>query len=244
VKPFEATPASAVSIDEGCSAFDAEGAARHLAARDMRLGELIRRVGPCRLRQKAAQSTFEALAESIIYQQLTGKAAGTIHARVQALFIGSRFAPETLLAIDDAALRGAGVSRGKIIALRDLAARTLDGTVPPIAHLSTMADEAIINRLVTVRGIGRWTAEMLLIFRLGRPDVLPVGDLGVRQGFKLAYRKRTMPTSSDLARFGEAWRPYRTAASWYLWRAVDLLRPAVVPKVVPKESTRAQSRAR
>jgi 3-methyladenine DNA glycosylase/8-oxoguanine DNA glycosylase len=124
----------------------------------------------------------------------------------------------------DGELRGAGVSRPKILALRDLARRTLDGTVPGVAELRRLGDEEIVERLVPVRGIGRWTVEMLLIFRLGRPDVLPVADYGVRHGFKLTYRKRALPTPKELVRHGERWRPFRTAASWYLWRAVDLTR--------------------
>jgi 3-methyladenine DNA glycosylase/8-oxoguanine DNA glycosylase len=127
--------------------------------------------------------------------------------------------------VGDEPLRGAGLSRNKVLALRDLAERTLDGTVPHIGALRSMSDEAIVDRLVRVRGIGRWTVEMLLIFRLGRPDILPTSDYGVLHGFQLAYRKRAMPTPKELARTGERWRPYRTAASWYLWRAVDLARP-------------------
>jgi 3-methyladenine DNA glycosylase/8-oxoguanine DNA glycosylase len=204
--------------------FDANAAAAHLAKRDARLARIIAQVGPPRIRLAATQSTFEALAESIVYQQLHGKAAATIHGRLCALFPRGRVRPEPLLAHSDEALRGAGLSRGKMLALRDLAARTLDGTVPPVRALHALDDDAIVERLVAVRGIGRWTAEMLLIFRLGRPDVLPVGDYGVRYGFQLTYGKRRMPTPKELQRFGETWRPYRTVASWYLWRAVDLSR--------------------
>jgi methylated-DNA-[protein]-cysteine S-methyltransferase len=212
-----------VSLDvPDAPAFDGAGAAAHLAASDARLARVIERVGPPRLRLDAVASTFEALAESIVYQQLTGKAAATIHARLRALFPRKRVRPDALLALHDEALRGAGLSRGKVLALRDLASKTLDGTVPSIRALHGLDDDAIVERLVQVRGIGRWTVEMLLIFRLGRPDVLPVGDFGVRHGFKLAYGKREMPTPKELARHGERWRPYRTLASWYLWRAVDL----------------------
>jgi methylated-DNA-[protein]-cysteine S-methyltransferase len=209
--------------------FDAHEAAAHLAKRDARLARLIERVGPPRIRLAATQSTFEALAESIVYQQLTGKAAATIHGRVLALFPRKRLHPERLLSATDAALRGAGLSRGKVLALRDLARRTLDGTVPSIRALHALDDDAIVERLVHVRGIGRWTVEMLLIFRLGRPDVLPVNDYGVRHGFKLAFGKRQMPTPRDVASHGERWRPYRTVASWYLWRAVDLARQTSRP---------------
>ncbi len=213
---------------EAALRFDAEAALAHLSARDARLGGLIERVGPLTLVVEDARSTFEALARSIVYQQLHGKAAATIFARLGALFPGGRMRPQALLALDEASLRGAGLSRNKRLALCDLAARTLDGTVPHVRRLHTMSDEDIVERLVEVRGIGRWTVEMLLIFRLGRPDVLPVDDFGVRHGFKLAYRKRSLPTPKDLARHGEKWRPFRTVASWYLWRAVDLARAAAI----------------
>jgi 3-methyladenine DNA glycosylase/8-oxoguanine DNA glycosylase len=205
-------------------AFDPAEAADHVAKRDAKLARIIDQTGPMRLEVAAAQSTFEALAESIVYQQLSGKAAATIHGRVCALFPRKRLRPERIAGATDLELRGAGLSRAKVLALRDLAARTLDGTVPAIGRLSAMTDDDIVERLVQVRGIGRWTVEMLLIFRLGRPDVLPVHDYGVRHGFQLAYGKRDMPTPRELAGLGERWRPFRTAASWYLWRAVDLKR--------------------
>jgi 3-methyladenine DNA glycosylase/8-oxoguanine DNA glycosylase len=205
-------------------ALEPEHAGRHLASRDARLRPIIEKVGPVRLKLDASKTTFEALAESIVYQQLTGKAAATIHGRVLALFPGERARPDAVLTIGDDALRGAGLSRGKILAVRDLASKVLDGSLPTVKGMAGMTDEAIVEQLVKVRGIGRWSAEMLLIFRLGRPDVLPVHDYGVRLGLKLAYRKRTMPTPAELARAGEKWRPFRTAASWYLWRAVDLAR--------------------
>jgi 3-methyladenine DNA glycosylase/8-oxoguanine DNA glycosylase len=204
--------------------FDADEAAAHVARRDAKLARIIEQSGPMLLQVAAAQSSFEALAESIVYQQLSGKAAATIHGRVCALFPRKRLVPERVIEATDEDLRGAGLSRAKVLALRDLAARTLDGTVPPIRRLSAMDDDAIIERLVKVRGIGRWTVEMLLIFRLGRPDVLPVHDYGVRYGYQLAYGKRALPTPKELAKRGEAWKPFRTAASWYLWRAVDLER--------------------
>jgi len=198
----------------------------HLASIDPRLAVLIARVGPARLELHEFPSTFEALARSIVFQQLTGKAAATIHGRLTGLFPAARVTPEPLLAQPDHYLRAVGLSRGKIAALRDLATRTLDGTVPEQSQLHSMSDEAIVERLTAVRGIGRWTVEMLLMFALGRPDVLPAQDYGVRLGFKLTYRKRAMPTPTELARRGERWRPFRTAASWYMWRAVDLARRA------------------
>jgi 3-methyladenine DNA glycosylase/8-oxoguanine DNA glycosylase len=201
--------------------FDAEAAREHLSSCDPRLARVIQRAGPIRIRLDPTQSTFETLAQSIVYQQLNGRAAATIHARLRALFPRKRIRPEPLLAAGEESLRGAGVSRGKMLALRDLAARTLDGTVPPLRELVAMSDEAIVERLVAVRGVGRWTVEMLLIFRLGRADVLPAGDYGVRHGFQMAYGRRTLPTPSELAKHGEKWRPFRTAATWYLWRAVE-----------------------
>jgi 3-methyladenine DNA glycosylase/8-oxoguanine DNA glycosylase len=204
--------------------YDAKKAAAHIAKCDPKLARVIEQSGPVRLQIAAAQSTFEALAESIVYQQLSGKAAATIHGRVCALFPRSRIHPERLADATDEQLRGAGLSRAKLLALRDLAQKTLDGTVPSIRELSSMADDDVVERLVSVRGVGRWTVEMLLIFRLGRPDVLPVHDYGVRYGFQLAYGKRALPAPKDLARHGEMWRPFRTVASWYLWRAVDLER--------------------
>ncbi len=204
--------------------FDRQAAVAHLASRDPRLGDVIEKVGPLTLEVDGVEDTFEALSRSIVYQQLTGKAASTIHGRLRALFPRKRVRPELLLALDDDALRGAGLSRAKVLALRDLAARTRDGVVPSVRELHAMGDEEIVERLVSVRGIGRWTVEMLLIFRLGRPDVLPAGDYGVRHGFKLTYGKRALPTPKEVARHGDKWRPFRTVASWYLWRAVDLAR--------------------
>lgn len=183
---------------------------------------LIRRVGPFTLKPRIGRSPFESLARAIAYQQLHDKAAESILKRFIALFPGRRFpSPNELLAIGTRAIRRAGFSRPKIAALRDLAAKTLDGTVPTGHTIRKLDDEAIVERLVEVRGIGRWTVEMLLIFQLGRPDVLPVDDFGVRNGFRLAYGRRSMPTPKAVLRYGERWRPYRTAAAWYLWRAAD-----------------------
>lgn len=204
--------------------FDWRAACAHLSAADPRLAELIERVGTARLQLHGAGSPFESLARSIVHQQLSGKAASTIHGRLADLFPDRRVRPELLLTHEDERLRGAGLSRSKIAALRDLAARTLDGTVPRADELGSMTDDEVVERLIRVRGIGRWTVEMLLIFGLGRPDVLPVQDLGVRHGFKLTYRKRSMPSAEQLIRRGQRWRPFRTVASWYMWRAVELAR--------------------
>lgn len=205
--------------------YDPETATRHLAASDLTLGRLIERVGPMRMRRSPYKTPFDALLRSIVYQQLSGKAAGTIHRRVLDLFPRRRPGPERLLALSDARLRGAGLSGNKARAVRDLAAKTLDGTVPSARRIVAMDDEDIVERLVKVRGIGRWTVEMLLIFDLGRPDVLPVDDLGVRKGYALTYRRRELPAPSTMLRRGRLWRPYRSVASWYLWRATETITP-------------------
>lgn len=186
---------------------------------------LARAAGPCDIRPQRGRSPYQSLISSIAHQQLTGRAAATILGRFFALYDEGRYPePEELLATPDESLRAVGFSRAKAAALRDLAARTLDGTVPPRATLARLPDEEIIERLTAVRGVGRWTVEMFLIFTLGRPDVLPVDDYGVRSGFRIAYRKREIPAPKRLAAFGERWAPYRSTAAWYLWRAVDLHR--------------------
>jgi DNA-3-methyladenine glycosylase II len=167
------------------------------------------------------------LARAIAYQQLHEQAAESILRRFVALFPTGRFPqPDDLLAMNEQAIRGAGFSQAKVAALRDLAAKTLDGTVPTGAIVRRLDDEAIIERLIAVRGIGRWTVEMLLIFQLGRPDVLPVDDFGVRNGFRIAYGRRSIPMPKEVLRYGERWKPYRTAAAWYLWRAADRAKQA------------------
>lgn len=194
----------------------------HLSKVDPVMRRLIGEIGPFTLKPRVARSPFESLARAIAYQQLHEKAAESILKRFVALFPGRRFPrPEELLAANARAIRRAGFSRAKMLALRDLAAKTLDGTVPTGRVVRRLDDSAIINRLIAVRGIGRWTVEMLLIFQLGRPDVLPVDDFGVRNGFRIAYGRRTMPTPKAVLRYGERWKPYRTAAAWYLWRAAD-----------------------
>lgn len=198
---------------------------RRLRASDPVLAELIRRAPRFAIRPDPMQSPYEALFESIVYQQLSGRAAATILGRVKASFGKGPFpSPDAVLAAPDEQLRGAGLSRAKTAAVKDLALKARDGHVPDVDALHGMDDDAIVEHLTAIRGIGRWTVEMMLIFRLGRPDVLPVHDYGVRNGFRLAYRKRALPTPTQLAKFGERWRPYRTVASWYLWRAVELSR--------------------
>jgi len=212
-----------LAVDHGLP-FDPVAAVEHLRGRDRRLAKLIDRVGPFRLRPAELQSPFEALLESIVYQQLTGRAAATILARVIGLFRPRRFPrPQDVAGIAEEKLRGAGLSRSKAAALKDLAAKTLDGTVPASARaLEKLSDAEIVERLTAVRGIGAWTVEMLLIFRLARPDVLPATDYGVRKGFARVRRARELPSSKELLAHGERWRPYRTVASWYLWRVLDL----------------------
>lgn len=212
---------SAVSA-RGPGGYDRRSAVRHLKRADPHLARLIAQVGPCRLSLRAPRSTFHALMRAVVYQQLSGRAAAAILARLRALFPGDEEPePQRLLALPDAALRAAGLSRNKLAALRDLAAKTLNGTVPEAGELRRMSDEAIIARLTVVRGVGRWTAEMLLIFDLGRPDVLPLDDLGIRKGFARAYAMRGLPASVTLQRAGRRWAPYRSVASWYLWRAAE-----------------------
>jgi O-6-methylguanine DNA methyltransferase len=206
--------------------FDADAALAHVRSADPGLSRVIDTVGAFRMERKATMSVFGALAEAIVYQQLNGKAAATIYGRVCALFprAGAGPTPRNILVASDADLRGAGLSRAKLLALRDLAERAKSRALPSLGDVETMNDDEIIERLTEVRGVGRWTAEMFLMFRLGRPDVLPVGDFGIRKGFQIAFRKRAMPTPEAVAKHGERWRPYRTLASWYLWRATELPR--------------------
>jgi DNA-3-methyladenine glycosylase II len=205
--------------------FDPAVAKRHLRRADPVLAGVMRRSTPFALRPRATQSIFGALVESIVYQQLSGKAAATILERTRRLFLPRRFPrPEDILATPDTRLRSAGLSGAKTAALKDLARHTLEGTVPTLARARRMPDEELVERLTIVRGIGVWTVEMLLMFRLGRPDVLPLGDLGVRKGFSLAYGLDRMPTPAELSEHAECWRPYRSVGSWYMWRATELFR--------------------
>ncbi len=195
---------------------------RHLANTDPRMAQLIARSRRYNIAPAVSIRPFDALAESIAYQQLSGKAAATIFGRVRALYPKrKRLDPEQLLATPDETLRAAGLSRAKTAALKDLAAKTIDGTVPSSRALLRMSDDEIIARLTQVRGIGRWTVEMLLLFDLGRPDVWPVDDYGVRKGFAKTFARRKLPTPKQLMKIGEKWRPYRSVAAWYFWRALD-----------------------
>jgi DNA-3-methyladenine glycosylase II len=197
-------------------------AVSHLSLVDPVMEQLIRDVGPCTLMPRTKRSPFETLVRAIAYQQLHEKAAGSILHRFVALFPGRRFPrPEELLTLHASRMKRSGFSRAKVLALRDLAAKVLDGTVPTGRIIQQLDDDAIVERLIEIRGVGRWTAEMLLIFQLGRPDVLPADDFGLRNGFRIAYGRRSLPTPKQVLRHGERWKPYRTAASWYLWRAAE-----------------------
>jgi len=197
-------------------------AEKHLAGTDPRFAALIAQSLSYNIKPPALIRPFDALAESIAYQQLSGKAAATIWSRVRALYPRRKYLdPRLVLETLDESFRGAGLSRNKIAALKDLAAKTLDGTVPSVRALARMTDEEIIARLITVRGIGRWTVEMLLLFDLARPDIWPVHDYGVRKGFAKTFGRRKLPTPKQLMKFGEKWRPYRSVAAWYFWRALD-----------------------
>jgi methylated-DNA-[protein]-cysteine S-methyltransferase len=216
-------PASAEAAPFGGLGFDPDAAVAHLGAADPVLAKLMDRVGPFRMQLQRTPSVFGALAEAIVFQQLNDKAAATIFARLCALFPHQQgLTPERILRASDEKLRSAGLSNNKLLSLRDLAQKTKTGEVPTLAEVQRMSDQEIIERLTSVRGIGQWTVEMLLMFRLGRPDVLPVDDFGVRKGFGIAFKKLE-PSKKDVEKRGERWRPYRTAASWYLWRATDSL---------------------
>jgi DNA-3-methyladenine glycosylase II len=211
--------------------FDTDAAFAHLARRDRRLGAWMRRIGPIAPdpRWRRPFDPVDALARAILYQQLSGKAAATIVGRVEAAIGSDRFHCDTLARIDDRGLRACGVSGNKALALRDLAAREARGEIPGLRRMSTMDADQIVAALVPVRGIGRWTVEMMLMFRLGRPDVLPVDDLGIRKGAQAVDRSDAMPTPRALAARGERWGPYRTYASLYLWRIADAEGPARAP---------------
>ena len=192
----------------------------HLRSADPRLAAVIDRVGECAFAPRAEGTHFGAVARAIVYQQLSGKAAGTIHRRFEELYGGRAPTAAELLATPDERLRGVGLSRQKTSYLKDLATRVAAGEVP-IESLDAMSDDEVLEALVRVKGVGRWTAQMFLMFRLGRPDVLPDLDLGVQKGLQLAHGLKTLPRPRDVLRLGESWAPYRTIASWYLWRLLD-----------------------
>ena len=207
-------------------ALSLRAAIRHLERGDPVLASLIERSGPCGFGARETGSHLDALVRSIVSQQLSTKAASTIHARVLALIDADQPLPEHWLALDDPALRAAGLSRQKIGYIRDLARHVQSGSLP-IAKLHELPDDEVIRALTSVKGIGVWTAQMFLMFRLGRPDILPVLDLGIRNAIKRAYRLRKEPTVERMNAIAKPWEPYRSIASWYLWRSLDL--PALEP---------------
>jgi DNA-3-methyladenine glycosylase II len=199
-------------------------ASKHLSKVDRVLARVIRQVGPVNVIPPRGTRPFESLVHAVAHQQLTGKAAKTILGRVLALYPGKKFpSPEDLLKTPNRKLRAAGFSWAKVYAVKDIAAKTLEGVIPPTCRaLTKLSDEEIVERLTSVRGIGSWTVEMMLIFTLGRPDVWPVTDFGVRKGIALCYKLKELPTPKEAMAYGERWRPHRSAAAWYLWRACDL----------------------
>ena len=208
----------------------------HLRERDPKLARIIDRVGDCQLAPRTGGTHFDALVRAIVYQQLSGKAAATIHGRVEALYGDRSPTPEEILATDDQRLRGAGLSWQKISYIKDLASKVASGELAT-ESLDEMPDDDVITSLVRVKGIGRWSAQMFLMFRLGRPNVLPDLDLGVQKGIQHAYRLAKLPSPKDVLRIGERWAPYASVASWYMWRLLEL------PEVIRKEA-RARSTAR
>jgi DNA-3-methyladenine glycosylase II len=198
-------------------------AIEHLCRSDKLLARLIKKVGPCTMKIRSRRTPFVALVSAVTYQQLNGTAAETILKRFLALYPGKRFpAPEDVLATPEELMRGAGLSRAKTAAIKDLAAKTVEGIVPTSREILKLTNEEISERLTRVRGVGPWTVEMLLMFTLGRFDVLPSTDYGVRKGFAVTFGRKDLPTPKELLEYGERWRPHRSTAAWYLWRALEL----------------------
>jgi 3-methyladenine DNA glycosylase/8-oxoguanine DNA glycosylase len=199
-------------------------AEEHLSKVCRRFARIVPNHEPYPTKFERSKDPYRVLVRAVVYQQLSGKAAGTIHGRVLALFPEKDHPdPEDLIAAAPETLRGAGLSRQKIAAVKDVAQKRLDGVIPEARKLSRMRDEEIIERLTQARGVGRWTVEMYLMFTLGRPDVLPIDDLGVRKGAEKLYRRSFTP--KELGRYGERWAPFRSAAAWHLWRFVDTQTP-------------------
>jgi DNA-3-methyladenine glycosylase II len=223
--------------------FDLAEATRYLSTQDEKLATLIAETAQFQTDTHAAQSPYEALMESIAYQSISGKAAATIFARIKALGTNGRPpSPEKMLKLRTSTLRKAGLSRAKVLAMKDLAQKTISGVVPTREQAEKMPDAELIERLDSVRGIGAWTVEMFLIFNLGRPDVLPVHDLGVKKGWSVTYGKKHMPKPKELMAFGERWRPYRTVASWYMWRAFERAGYAATNKILKAKVIKRRKR--
>jgi DNA-3-methyladenine glycosylase II len=222
--------------------FDHVEAHAHLSRIDKRLARVIAQVGEFQFKLDECDSVYESLLEAIMHQSIAGAAARVIFGRIVALGTNGRCpTPEELLRVRKPKLRKAGLSNAKVAAVRDLAQKTIDGIVPTIEAAEKISDQELVERLISVRGIGAWTVEMFLIFRLGRPDVLPIHDYGVQKGFAITYRKKNIPKPHELAEFGERWRPYRTVASWYMWRAVQLAGKSArkITKPKPKKQSTA-----
>jgi len=214
-----------------------------LAAKDPFLAPLIKETQEFRIEKGEAGSPYEVLVEAITHQSISGKAAATIFGRVKALGSNGRMpTPEQMLKLRRPALRKAGLSEAKALAMKDLAKKTIEGVVPTLEQAQSLSDEELVKRLSSVRGIGAWTVEMFLIFRLGRPDVLPIHDLGVKKGWSITYGKKHMPKPKELLAFGERWRPYRTVASWYMWRACQRAGHSVMRKIRPHKTKRGNSK--
>ena len=223
--------------------FDLRLAMDTLAARDPRLVPLIKETEEFCIETDGTESPYEVLMESIAYQSISGKAAATIFGRVKALGSNGRApTPEQMLKLRRPVLRKAGLSGAKIDAMKDLARKTLSGVVPSHEQAERLTDDELVERLTSVRGIGAWTVEMFLIFRLGRPDVLPIHDLGVKKGWSITYGKKYMPKPKELLAFGERWRPYRTVACWYMWRACQRAGNAALRKILPARVRRNSKR--
>jgi len=219
--------------------FELGTATKHLAERDECIKHLIEETLPFQIDVADDQSPYEALLESIAYQSISGKAAATIFGRIKALSGNGRApSPEQMLKLGKPVLRKAGLSGAKIQAMKDLAKKTIEGIVPTLEQAEKLSDEELVERLISVRGIGAWTVEMFLIFRLGRPDVLPIHDLGVKKGWSVTYGKKHMPKPKELLAFGERWRPYRTVASWYMWRAFERAGYKATNKIRPPKVRR------
>jgi DNA-3-methyladenine glycosylase II len=223
--------------------FDLAEAVKSLAERDEKLKFLIAETEAFQMDQDHLQNPYEALLEAIAYQSISGKAAATIFGRIKALSSTGRApSPQEMLKLRKQALRKAGLSGAKVVAMKDLAKKTIEGVVPTLEDAQKLSDEELVERLTSVRGIGAWTVEMFLIFRLGRPDVLPIHDLGVQKGWSITYGKKHKPKPKELLAFGERWRPYRTVASWYMWRACQRAGNAAMRKIRPAKVRRKTKR--
>jgi len=232
-----------VSSSSAALCFDLAEATKALAASDEKLKLLIEETLPFQIDDDELLHPYEALLEAITHQSISGKAAATIFARIKALGSNGRVpTPNEILKLRNPALRKAGLSGAKILAVKDLARKTLEGVVPTLEEARKLSDEELVKRLTSVRGIGAWTVEMFLIFRLGRPDVLPIHDLGVQKGWSITYGKKHKPKPKELLAFGERWRPYRTVASWYMWRACQRAGHAGMRKIRPAKVRRKPKR--